>query len=175
MVATTISEIEAENPSAFSVSVIMQKSPSESTWLDDCWEAVGILASADVNRRVNQAVQLIHQEGAVYRYLYPGFTLRLHVDECESYYYNLVSSQPRCYVVANQDDKGRPEPFLISLSFDEAHAYLEGDETVYAVPVPAELYRWTEAFLLAHYVPQKRTKRKRADWKSTAARGDHEI
>ncbi|MCU7801608.1 MAG: DUF3305 domain-containing protein [Candidatus Thiodiazotropha sp. (ex Lucinoma borealis)] len=172
MVIATIGEIESGSPNAFSISVVMQKSPSDSVWLDDCWEAVGVVASDDSYRDANHEVQLIHQEGAVCRYLYPGFSLRLHVDECESYYYNLVSSDPRCYVVANLDDLGRPEPFLISLSFDEAHAYLEGDETVYAVPVPAELYRWAEAFLLAHYVPQKRTKRKRADWKSATPQGD---
>ncbi|MCU7906541.1 MAG: DUF3305 domain-containing protein [Candidatus Thiodiazotropha sp. (ex Epidulcina cf. delphinae)] len=174
MTATSISEIAAKTPHTFRVSVIMQQSPSDSIWLDECWEAVGIFATADAHQNAAQEVELIHQEGAVRRYLHPGFTLRLHEDECESYYHNLISPQPRCYVVANQDDQGRPEPFLVSLSFDEAHAYLEGDETVYAVPVPAELYRWTEAFVLARYVPQKRTKRKRADWKSAGPRGDHE-
>jgi hypothetical protein len=33
---------------------------------------------------------------------------------------------------------------VVSLSYDKAHAYLEGDETVYSVPIPAELYRWSE-------------------------------
>ncbi|MCU7936524.1 MAG: DUF3305 domain-containing protein [Candidatus Thiodiazotropha sp. (ex Dulcina madagascariensis)] len=175
MTATSIREIAAKNPQTFSVSVIMQQSPSASIWLDESWEAVGILATADGHQNGNQKVALIHQEGGVRRYLYPGFTLRLHEDECESYYHNLISPQPCCYVVANQDDQGRPEPFLVSLSFDEAHAYLEGDETVYAVPVSAELYRWTEAFVLARYVPRKRTKRKRADWKSAGQRpDDHE-
>jgi hypothetical protein len=62
-----------------------------------------------------------------------------------------------------------PVPFLVSLSFDEAHAYLEGEEQVYDVDVPAELYRWTEAFVLKHYVPEKRRKRQRKDWRQEAA------
>ena len=53
---------------------------------------------------------------------------------------------------------------LLTLSFDEAHAYLEGDENLYTVPMPPEIYRWVEAYVLAHYVPEKRTKRKRRDW-----------
>ena len=162
-------EISDSIPDSFTVSVIMQQSPSHNAWLAQQWQAVGILA-AGRDGDADREVTLIHQEGEVSRYLYSGFSLRLHVDECESYYHNLLSSEPRCYVVANQADDGRPVPFLVSLSFDEAHAYLEGDETVYAVPVPAEVYRWTEAFVLAHYVPTKRTKRKRADWKNSGRR-----
>jgi hypothetical protein len=136
---------------------------------------VGVIVTRDEERIDMTPPCLIHQEGSVSRYLYPGFTLRLHDDERESYYYNLLSPHPQCYVVANLDDQGKPEPFLVSLSYDEAHAYLEGDDTVYTVPVPAELYRWTEAFVLDRYVPQKRTQRKRANWKSAIQRaGDHE-
>jgi hypothetical protein len=131
-----------------------------------------VIAALEGERADLTPPNMIHQEGSVSRYIYSGFTLRLHEDECESYYYNLLSSQPRCYVVANLDDQGKPEPFLVSLSYDEAHAYLEGDETVYSVPIPAELYRWTEAYVLDHYVPQKRSKRRRSDWKSTNRRAD---
>jgi hypothetical protein len=56
----------------------------------------------------------------------------------------------------------------MSLSFDEVHAYLEGDEIIYAVEIPPELYQWSEAFILQHYVAVKKTKRKRKDWKSEA-------
>ena len=50
------------------------------------------------------------------------------------------------------------------MSFDEAHAYLEGDDEVYAVDVPAELYKWTEAYVIANYFPEKKKKRKLRDW-----------
>jgi hypothetical protein len=157
---------QKDNPSTFEVSVVMQCSPSDSAWIDSRWEAVGLVAAGEESRGDLSKPALIHQEGRVSRYLYPGFTLQLHRDECESYYYNLLSPQPFCYVVANLDDQGSPVPFLVSLSYDEAHAYLEGDETVYTVPVPPELYRWTEAFVLEHYAPQKRSKRNRTDWRS---------
>ncbi len=61
-----------------------------------------------------------------------------------------------------------PEPVLVTLSFDAGQAYLEGDETVYNVPLPPELYRATEAFVLAHYVPEKKNKRKLENWKEQA-------
>ncbi|MES9969019.1 MAG: DUF3305 domain-containing protein [Candidatus Thiodiazotropha sp.] len=175
MTATDNHHAKADNPSKFNVSVIMQQSPSDSQWQENRWEAVGIISDLVEGRTEKAAPSLIHQEGSVNRYLYTGFTLRLHEDECESYYYNLLSNQPHCYVVANLDDRGKPEPFLVSLSYDEAHAYLEGDDAVFNVPLPAELYRWTEAFVLEHYVPKKRTKRKRTDWKnSSPGAGNHE-
>lgn len=165
-----------DSPTKFNVSVIMQQSPSGSPWLESSWEAVGLIAAAETQQESAGNSSRIHQEGRIARYLYSGFTLKLHRDECESYYYNLLSPQPHCYVVANLDDQGKPEPFLVSLSYDEAHAYLEGDETVYTVPMPAELYRWTEAFVLEHYTPNKRSKRKRATWKTSQQRPQgHEI
>ena len=57
-----------------------------------------------------------------------------------------------------------PIPYLASLSFDEVHAYLEGDEQIYSVAIPPELYKWAEAYVLTHYVAVKKTKRKLKNW-----------
>jgi hypothetical protein len=42
---------------------------------------------------------------------------------------------------------------------------METDEIVETVAMPPELYRWAERFVLEHYVPEKRKKRKRDNWK----------
>jgi len=55
----------------------------------------------------------IHEDGQVTQYLHTGFTLRLHEDECESYYHNLMTPQPRCYVMARPDEREVPVPFLV--------------------------------------------------------------
>lgn len=155
-----------ELPTHFTVAVIMQRRPSTiSVWCDHQWEAIGIAATQNGENNSGQA-QLVHEEGNTRQYLYRGFTVSLHIDECESYYYNLISPTPRCYVIARKEENDTPVPFLVSMSFDEAHAYMEGDEEVYDVDMPPELYRWNEAFMLAHYAPEKRIKRKRQDWKN---------
>ena len=161
----SVDEVALELPSSFAASVIMEQSPSDSPWLDESWEAIGVTAGSSDGGE--PAVSLVYKEKGARRFLHSGFTLRLHVDECESYYHNLVSPTPRCYVVADPDENGVPTPVLISLSFDEAHAYLEGDGVVYAVDVPAEIYLWCEAFVLQHYVPQKKLKRKLNDWRAS--------
>jgi len=144
----------------------MQRSPPlNSAWCDYQWSAIGIAVTANENAQSNEA-RLVHENGDTRQYMYSGFNIRLHIDECESYYQNLMSPTPRCYVVASRDDNDTPEPFLVCMSFDEAHAYLEGDEEVYDVDIPPELYCWTEAFVLTHYAPEKRLKRKRQNWKN---------
>lgn len=171
MTVSLIEEQADQIPGNFPVSVIMQRSPSSvSAWSDYYWEAVGIAVMSNEDRVANQP-KLIHESGDIKQYLYPGYKVRLYVDECESYYHNLMSPTPRCYVVARPDEDDTPVPFLVTLSFDEAHAYLEGDELVFDVDIPPELYRWTEDFVLVHYVAEKKKKRKRDSWKDETKGG----
>ena len=156
-------------PEQFSVAVIMQKGPSVSAWSEASWQALGVAVARAAEEKTRHEPRKIHEEAGITRYLYPNFRVKLHPDECESYYHNLLSPSPRCFVVAVDNEQDVPVPFLVTLSFDEANAYLEGDETVYDVDMPPELYRWAEAFVLAHYVPEKKTKRRRIDWKGQQA------
>ncbi len=167
-------EIGVQLPEQFLLSVLMQRVPSESTWLDEQWEAMGVSVVSEAVAISASSPAMVHEKAGVRRYLYTGFPLTLHPDECESYYHNLITPSPRCFVVAEPDEAGVPVPFLVTLSFDEAHAYLEGDEIVYAVDIPPELYRWTESYVLAHYVPQKKSKRKLDNWKEQG-RGEHPV
>lgn len=144
----------------------MQRRPATiSRWLDYVWTAVGVTVGE--SQQSAKATTVTHIEGDVQLHVYSGYQVKLNIDECESYYRNLMSLTPHCYVVVHQDDDNddQPVPFIVSLSFDEAHAYLEGDDTVFTVDMPPELYRWTEAFVLTHYCPQQLKKRKRQDWR----------
>lgn len=157
----------ADIPNNFPVVVLMQSAPSQiNTWDDYQWQAVGVMVrnSDDIEQAQSQS-QLVHDQNDTRQYLYSGFSIRLYIDECESYYYNLIADTPRCFVITRRNESGVPIPFLVSMSFDEANAYLESDEDVYVVDVPPEIYRWTEAFVLMHYAPEKRKKRQRDDWK----------
>lgn len=165
MTTITIEDQLQDLPGHFPVEVLMQSQPGKANrWSDDQWQAIGVMAR-EYSEEDEQEVQLVHEEGDTRSFLYSGFAVRLYVDECESYYYNLISPEPRCYVIAQRDDAGTPVPFLVSMSSDEANAHLECEDEVYTVDVPPELYRWTEAFVLMHYTAEKRRKRKRDNWK----------
>ncbi|WP_428609778.1 DUF3305 domain-containing protein [Sedimenticola sp.] len=164
-------DLDGAVPTDFSLSVLMQRSPSASPWQDDRWEAIGVTAKRWDLAGKAESVSLVHEQGEIRQYLYPGFRLRLYADECESYYHNLCAPDPHCFVIANNNGEGVPVPFLVSLSFDEANAYQEGDEEVYTVAMPPELYRWCELFVLNHYVPEKKKKRHLTDWRKEADGG----
>ena len=159
-----ISEINL--PQSLAVSVIMESRPSTSRWIDEAWSVVGVtvgLCDDDVDRRAAQT--LIEQDG-VRQLMYSGFNLTLYEDECESYYHNIKAPSPDCYVIARNNSDDVPIPYLVSLSFDEANAYLECEDTVFTTTLAPELYRWLEQFVLVNYVPEKRVKRKRKNWKN---------
>ncbi len=131
-------------------------------------EVIGVLtrpapAQAGLQKR------LIHSDADHEQYLWTGLDLNLHTDASESYYCNLMGEKPSVFVVS-RSEQGSLQPFLVTLSYDEAASYMEVDESVSAVPMPAEIYRWCEAFVLAHYVPEKKRKRKRDNWKQDGRR-----
>ena len=157
----------------FPVTVILERRPAQaSQWIDHVWRAVGIAVGGSQDLRDKASIDDV--DGDIQLRYHTGLKVRLYIDECDSYYHNLMSPSPKCYIILRQDDaEDEPAPFLVSLSFDEAHAYQEGDDTVFTVNIPAELYRWTEAFVLAHYCPQPLKKRKRKDWKRDGEGAKH--
>jgi hypothetical protein len=158
-------------PDSLAVAVVMEKKPSSHPWADFSYDAIGVLVRDDDTLA---SVNRIYQDGDTEQYLVTGLTLRLHVDQCESYYHNLMSPEPGCFIVASQPESGdaMPLPYLVSLSFDEVHSYQEGDEQIYSVKIPALLYQWAEAYVLTHYVAIQKTKRKRKDWRETEKPGN---
>jgi len=148
------------------VNIIMARYESVSAWQDYTWELVGVTSSAG-HACSEGTVTLVHQL-TLKQILYAGMPLRLHRDECESYYHNLKAPAPLCFVLTRRDDDDVPVPFLITLSVDEAHAYLEGDDEVYSGAIPAEIHQWLNAYVVANYVPATRQKRKQNSWKDTA-------
>lgn len=165
---STISDYQANAvPTSFQVAVVMQSQPAMSQWAKDHWQAVGVVVTGEQSAKAHTPTQpvLLREQGQIRQFLYPGFEIVLHPDECESYYYNIISDNPRCYIIANETEDGPPEPFLVSMCFDEAHSYLEGEGEIYDVDVPPELYRWVEAYVVTHYIPEIRKKRKRDNWK----------
>ena len=171
MAKLELEDFDAELPNRMHVAVLMEKKPSSHPWADFSYDAIGVVVRGEAeDRRVTR----VYQDDGIEHYLVSGMSLRLFEDECECYYHNLMSPEPGCFIVAGEPDEeeiigndGMPLPYLVSLSFDEVHAYLEGDEQIYSVPIPPELYRWAEAYVLTHYVAVKKTKRKLRNWRET--------
>ena len=141
-----------------------------SRWAADSWAVKGVVCG-DQYRHRGAGKVLLRERGEAREYLFSGLMLRLYRDEAESYYHNLMASSPQLYVVARTEESGgRIEPFHVTASFDEANAYLEVDDEVDSVTMPPEVAVWVERFVLDHYVPEPRKKRKRRDWRAEGRR-----
>jgi hypothetical protein len=154
---------------AFPVAVLtMFRHPGGHAWDDGHWEVTGVVAGGDPGLEEIGMTQVRSESGETH-YLWRGLALSLFRDEAASYYHNLAGEQPRVFVVCRRDEGGVLRPVITTLSYDEAASYTEVEEEVFSVPMPPEVYRWVEAFVLEHYVPEKRKKRKREDWKNSEA------
>ncbi|HUT42528.1 MAG TPA: DUF3305 domain-containing protein [Gammaproteobacteria bacterium] len=162
--------ITAPVPDSFHVSVIVAfRMTPENRWQDGYWQVTGAVAG-DQPGKDNVGGRQLHAASQVQQYLWTGLQVKLFRDDAENYYYNLVSDNPRVFIICSQETGEPPQPLIATLSYGEASSYMETDMLVESVVMPPELYRWAEHFVLEHFVPEKRKKRKRDNWKET----DHE-
>jgi len=162
-----------ETATELAVSVVLRITPTpEHRWIDERVETLAVVPAAAQDSQAVAAGDdsTANSEGArIVRH--DGLTIELFPDEAESYYSNLMVDDPRCFVVFRAEDEddedANYEPFVVTASADLATAYEEGDHKIDAVPLDPALLQTIEAFILMHYVPQKRIKRKRRDWKKS--------
>lgn len=152
--------------SSFPVSIVMQHRIIENNvWLAEQWEAEAVIAGGrNADEIPEKTVSRIGADEE--KYIWVNYQINLFVDEVESYYFNIISDNPCVFVVCrDEEEDGELVPFKVSVNYDEASSFLELEEQVFKVPMPAEIYRWVEAFVVNNYVPVKRKKRKLEDWK----------
>lgn len=152
---------EAHTSPTMPVAVLLRRGPPRNRWQTASWQVLGVLVLPQATAMTTTVLRN-GPEGE--DTLWSGFSLRLHRDETESYYHNLLAPTPHLYVLTRRTAEDVPAPFLVSASYDEANAY-EGDSQTYPVPLPPELYGWIEQFVLEHHRPEQRHKRQRQNWK----------
>ena len=136
-------------------------------WVEDQWQAIGVVAGEDVNT-IESSTTLVHEDDTCRRYLWTGLTLTLYRDACESYWYNLMSGKPYLFVICyvDEDEEGEESlvPALVTADQQEATGHMETDDRVYSVPMPEQVHEWLERFVVTHYIPAQKKKRKRQEW-----------
>lgn len=127
------------------------------------WQVVGAVAGQKFAGDELKCT-LAYDNGQSRLYLWSGFYLTLYKDSAESYWCNLVGEQPSLFVICAPRDDYELAPLVVSADYHEAAAYMETDVKVFATPIPPEIYRWLEDYVLANYVPQEPKKRRRFKW-----------
>jgi len=152
----------------FPVSVVMErKQVQHRRWSVPQWEAVGVV----VGEAAGTEHTVIPIDEQREQHLWPGFAVHFYKDCAESYWYNLVGRTPSLFVICRESEGDDLRPVRVTVNYDEATAHAEGDDAVFSVPIPNELYEPLERFVMDNYVPEPPKKRKRRDWTKEAFDG----
>ena len=149
----------------FPVSLVMQRRMKQNgPWSYPHWTVLGAVAGqASATQREQRRRLRLGRDGAE-EGIWSGLRLALYRDAAESYWYNLVGRQPSLFVVCRPDPDGEAAPCVVTADYDEAGAYMEADDAVHAVPMPPEIHRWLEEYVMTHYRPAPPKKRRRKSW-----------
>lgn len=146
------------------VSIVLERRPMQrGRWSFIDWQVVGAMAGQACAEDEPKCA-LVHGDERRRQYLWSGFHVTLYKDSAESYWYNLVGKQPSLFVICSARDGHEMAPFLVSANYNEAAAFMETDTKVFATPMPPEVYRWLEDYVVHNYEPQEPTKRRRRKW-----------
>lgn len=149
---------------AFPVSIVVESRPlRHRQWSVTSWRAVAAIAGENLAVGRLQST-LLRDEGTTRRFLWGGLEVRLDPGAAESYWHNLMSDHPVLCVICQADENGAPTPVTVTADHELASAHMEGDDTVFAVPMPAEIHQWLERFVVDHFRPAPRKQRKRQRW-----------
>ena len=156
------------NPAVCPVAVVMDCS----TLANNRWQAIQWEASAVVRDTAPAGAteEIITRDEKLTRLIFPGHQIRLFRDEAEGYLYNITSPQPKVFVLWRMhDDIARPE--RVTVSYHEGARWMDSDERVDGVPLPAELVPWIREFAEQHYKPEPKKRKRYASNKDQGRMG----
>ena len=154
----------------FPVTVIVErKRRDDKPWSIDHWSVIGLLP-AQASKGFERTT--LRDDGNLSQYSWRGYDVALYLDDIESYHFNLEGESPWIFVIGEyadaEDEAGEIVPLLVTLSYNEAASYMETDSLVFNLPIPGEIQLWVERYVLDHYRPVEKKKRKRQRWPQDA-------
>ena len=152
------------------VAVVFEREAKPNRWEEWRHQVAEVVAD---EQSFGDAPRLLHDDGHLARSLFPGFRLELYVDECEGYYLNLTSGAPVWFVMWRIDDEdaSRAWPEEVSLSYNEAGRWLDSQERVDNVPLPADVRDWLHTFTATHYRPEPKGRKRPPSFLPPSQRG----
>lgn len=141
------------------VAVVMEREAAPNRWEDWRFKLIDVVPQQEA---FGNTPRVLRDDGRLRRTLYPGFTLELFRDEAEGYHLNLVTGAPVWFVVWRIDDEdpSRAWPETVSVSYTEAGRWLDAQERVDNVLLPADLRAWLQAYTDEHYRPEPKKRRR---------------
>lgn len=118
------------------------------------------------------APRCLRDDGRRALFLHPGFPVELRRDEAEGYYLNASSGAPVWFVMwrTSDEDPSRAWPEIVTLSYNEAGRWLDAQEHVDNVPLPADARARLDAYVAENYRPEPKQRRRPASFRAPGER-----
>lgn len=144
---------------AVRVAVVMEREANPNQW--EAWR-FKLIDVVPHEPAFGESPRVLRDDGRVCRTLYPDFRLELFRDEAEGYFLNLSTGTPVWFVMWRTDDEdpSRAWPETVSVSYTEAGRWLDAQERIDNVPLPADLTAWLQAYTDEHYRPEPKKRRR---------------
>ncbi|MEH6469778.1 MAG: DUF3305 domain-containing protein [Halopseudomonas sp.] len=133
---------------------LRKKSIQRGLWEVDSWSLEGCDSDRASEQRQALGFEQIPLDDTSTDYQWSGLSLELFRDERAAYRFNLTATDPRLFVICNEEDE-LMQPYLVTASQDEASSYMDGgEEDVYSIPMPEAVQCWIEGFIARHGEPE---------------------
>ena len=158
---------------AIQVAAVIERVAQPNAWQDYAFRLLEVVPDEGV---FGQAPRCLHDDGKHSRWLYPGWTVALFVDECKGYFLNLTSGRPVWFVfwVPDEADTSRVSVTGVSLSYIEADRRMTAEEVVENLPLEPELCEWLRLFTNQNFRPDTGRKVRAMSFLSPQERDAHE-
>ncbi|MCV2349009.1 DUF3305 domain-containing protein [Paucibacter sp. Y2R2-4] len=142
------------------VAVLLQREAQPNQWEDWRFSVVDVVAHQTA---FGDQPRVLRDDGKLQTRLHPNFELTLYPDEAEGYFLNLSSGAPVWFVVWRVSDEDPSVAWAerVSLSYTEAGRWLDAQERVDNVPLPADLAAWLQSYVEVYYRPEVKKERRR--------------
>jgi hypothetical protein len=153
------------------VGVLVERSKSESPWIDHVWRPVTVLAGTPETK---PWTELSRDDKGTVMFYAGAVEIELHRTESGNYRDNLASGRPALWVALRPGTAEQPFDLLcVTADPAEGEALTEaGSDLVEQVPMPTAIAETIAAFVAQHHVerPFIKRKRDRADPQALARR-----
>ena len=149
--------------------VVMQRVRIDNRWQPWRWSLADVVPHED---GFGTAARLLFKSDDQQRWLHPGFKVELHVGDAEGYYLNVTTEQPCFWVVWRMEeeallaDEPMAVPHIVTVSYHDAGRWLDAQETVEQMPMPASVAQWVQAFVDQHHVLEAKRRQRPQSFKT---------
>jgi hypothetical protein len=154
-------------PEYFSVDVVIERVTLHNRWTTEQWGPASVDAIGPGRATTPRAPPVcIEDTPERSRWRFSGREIEVHPVEAEGYFLNVTSEQPVVFVMWRmREDDAVPaaEPWIVTVSYNEAGRFMDGGERVDSVPMSHAIREWLAGYVAVHYKPEPKKKARRND------------